>query len=463
LHEYKRLFARCFQFEESSCLIDALVQEGTMHRVVRHSLIAVCLVLICVVSSDALKPDGKQKQDTQPGQFFKPDLYISSSNVELTDVLGQLPNRKEWNDFLAQNPNSFHVFIDPRTGNPSNIMGPVPMIPGSGVGNRVTMADISQKLGRNVTAIDSTVVADLIREHVDANKTLLGVDTRQLGRIVASQVSDTLWQISIPQEVKGIPVRHGRIVATINHGNLIVIGTSNWSNVRMNTIARIPREKALEKGFAHAGGRQTGDRIWKNAVLEIVPYAPQEYQSGESFAGPVGKGLGHRVVWSFGFQREREDERWEVIVDAQTEELLSFEDQNQSIKQKIVGGVYPLTDTGICPSAEFCGVMQQVFPMPWANTGLVAPNNFTNSAGVFDYTSGLVTTTLNGKYIRVTDNCGALSKSVNGNINLGGTNGQHDCTTPGSGGAGNTASSRSAFYELNKVAEQARGWLPTNT
>ena len=31
------------------------------------------------------------------------------------------------------------------------------------------------------------------------------------------------------------------------------------------------------------------------------------------------------------------------------------------------------------------------------------------------------------------------------------------------GGPGNTAASRSAFYELNKLAEQARGWLPGNT
>ena len=30
--------------------------------------------------------------------------------------------------------------------------------------------------------------------------------------------------------------------------------------------------------------------------------------------------------------------------------------------------------------------------MPFANTGLAAPNNFTNSAGVFDYTSGTATT-----------------------------------------------------------------------
>ena len=45
--------------------------------------------------------------------------------------------------------------------------------------------------------------------------------------------------------------------------------------------------------------------------------------------------------------------------------------------------------------------MQPDWPMPFANTGLAAPNNFTNSAGVFDYTSGTATTTLTGRYVRM--------------------------------------------------------------
>jgi hypothetical protein len=107
--------------------------------------------------------------------------------------------------------------------------------------------------------------------------------------------------------------------------------------------------------------------------------------------------------------------------------------------------------------------MQPNTPMPWANTGLAAPNNLTDGAGVYSYTSGTATTTLDGQYIRISDNCGAVSfSSATGNMNLGGVNGNHDCTT-GGGGAGNTSAARSAFYELNKLKEQARGWLPTNT
>jgi hypothetical protein len=100
--------------------------------------------------------------------------------------------------------------------------------------------------------------------------------------------------------------------------------------------------------------------------------------------------------------------------------------------------------------------------MPFADTGLPSPNNVTNSAGIFDWTSGTVTTTLTGPYVNINDQCGATSESsVAGNLNLGGVNGQHDCTSAGAS-PGDTPASRAGFYEVNKLAEQARGWLPAN-
>jgi hypothetical protein len=104
--------------------------------------------------------------------------------------------------------------------------------------------------------------------------------------------------------------------------------------------------------------------------------------------------------------------------------------------------------------------MQLNWPMPFADTGFAAPNNFTNTAGIYSYTSGTATTTLTGKYVNISDTCGNISNSSsNGNINLGGLPGQHDCTG-GGGSPGNTSSSRTAFYEVNRIAEMARGYLP---
>jgi hypothetical protein len=276
------------------------------------------------------------------------------------------------------------------------------------------------------------------------------------------QVNPDLWQVSIEQTYNGIPVRHGRLAASISHGNLVVIGTETWGDVRgLSTAAKVSAADALTAGFNHAGGRAAGDEIRRPLALKILPVAPQEHQQGEGFAGPVGAGYRHRLVWTFVFQRRPEHALWEVIVDAHDGELLAFQDITQYASHSITGGVYPLTSTEICPNAQTCGTMQSGWPMPFANTGLAAPNNFTNSAGVFNWSGGTSTTTLSGKYVQISDDCGAVSQStVTGSILMGGLNGQHDCTSVGS--AGNTASSRSAYYEINKIAEQARGWLPAN-
>jgi hypothetical protein len=75
--------------------------------------------------------------------------------------------------------------------------------------------------------------------------------------------------------------------------------------------------------------------------------------------------------------------------------------------------------------------------------------------------TGSITTTLSGQFVNISDSCGSVNNSGSGGIDLGGANGDHDCTN-GGGSSGNTASSRSAFYELNKLIEMGRGWLPNN-
>ncbi len=105
--------------------------------------------------------------------------------------------------------------------------------------------------------------------------------------------------------------------------------------------------------------------------------------------------------WVFGFQRTPEQPRWEVMIDAKTAEVLAFEDKNQYVDKQITGGIYPLTSTEICPDNIRCGILQDNTPMPFTNTGFAAPNDFTNSAGVYDYTSGTVVTTSMQHLIRM--------------------------------------------------------------
>ena len=419
--------------------------------------------LLCGAPAWAIAP--KQPGGLNDKAFFKPELYISSASVPLADVKDRLPNRLAWSAFLAQPAgyaSDVHVFIDPRSGSAVNVIGAFPLIPGSGVGNGVTPEALGRRLGRAVTAVDAGVVGDALLLFVRSHQDILGIDASQLGTPRVEQVNPDLWQVSIPQQVDGVPVRYGRLLASISHGNLVVIGTETWGDARIDVTPRVTSGDAIDAGFAAVDGWQIGDVMVADPTLEVVPVAPPAFQDGEAFSGPVGKGYEHRLVWSFRFQRPPELATWELMVDAHTAEVLSLQDKNQYVERQITGGVYPLTSTGICPNADQCGVMQTGWPMPFANTGLAAPNNFTNSGGILNWTSGTVTTTLAGKYARMVDNCGAISESsASGSINLGGVNNQHDCASSGAS-AGDTPASRSGFYELNKLIEQARGWLPNN-
>jgi hypothetical protein len=395
--------------------------------------------------------------------FFLPELYVSSSHVSLDDVLVQLPGRAAWEDFLrargeTARATALVVYIDPRSGVVSGLTGSFPLVPGDGFGNKRAAA--SNDAGG--AALDEAAVTKAVRRFIDSHRAVLGIDVAQLGAARTTQVRPDLWQVSIPQEVNGVRVRDARLAATISHGNLVTIGAEMWGNASVDTAPTVKPGAALDAGFDYAGGRTPEDTIRREPELEIVVLAPPELQGGEGFGGPVGAGYAHRLVWTFEFQRAPEDALWEVMVDAHNREVLAFVDKNQYQQRQVTGGVYPLTNTGICPSATQCGTMQTGWPMPFTDTGLASPNNFTNSAGIFTYSGGSVTTTLTGRFVDIVDTCGAVSESsASGNLSLGGSNNQHDCTTAGAS-PGNTPSSRSAFYELNRIAELARGWLPTN-
>jgi hypothetical protein len=423
-----------------------------------------CLALLLSAASWAIVPPEPGPASLTSKAFFKPELYLPITNVPLAQAKLSSLNSSAWDDFFARNGQGFNVYVDARTGAATSVEGSVPFIPGQGFGNKVTLEGLRTTLGRNVTGVDEALIADLVTKFIEDNSAALGVDPRQLGKARVTAVSDFLWQVYIPQQIDGVAVRHAHVVATINHGNLILIGTESWANASVGIKPALAAEDAVAKGSEYLGLAETPSLVWQQPSLEVLPMARADAQSGQTFIGQFGQGYAHRLVWSYGFQQEKEHNRWQVTVDAETGEVLAVEDKNHYFEAKVQGGIYPSTNTEVCPSNEFCGVMQTDSPMPWADTGMAAPNNFTNGAGVYDWTTGTATTTLNGKYVKVIDGCGAVSFSSNGSnghMNMGGSNAQHDCVT-GGGGAGNTPASRSAFYELNKLAEQARGWLPSN-
>ena len=395
--------------------------------------LVVTLFLITSGSVFGFQPP-KDKSDLRQKEFYLPELYIANRAASYSEVSNLLTNKAAIDAFVAAYGGTIH--FDPRSGFPMSITASIPLIPGEGVGNKI-----------RIKAVNEKVVAKQFRNFVIKNAAALGIDVNQMGAVKANKVTDRLWHINIPQQVNGVPVRWSHFTAVINSGNIILQGAATWGNVKIDATPRITAEQAVELGFQYAGGRLAKDLIWKKPALEIIPTA-------------VDSGYGHRLAWVFGFQRAPENPRWELLIDAHTSEVLAFEDKNHYIDKQITGGAYPLTNTEICPDNVRCGVLQPNTPMPYTNTGFAAPNDFTDSAGVFDYISGTTTTTLSGPYVTMTDTCGAINATGAGDINMGGTNGDHDCDTPTSGG--NTAATRSGMYEVNKIFEEARGYLPNN-
>src|SRR6185295_7871041 len=108
------------------------------------------------------------------------------------------------------------------------------------------------------------------------------------------------------------------------------------------------------------------------------------------------------------------------------------------------------------------GVEVEGFPMPFAN--IVSGTTQTSSrSGAFVCNGASATTTLAGPYVKIIDTCGPISQSVacDADLDLSASAGT-DCAVPPGGSAGNTHSSRSGFYHLNRIAEHARSWLPGN-
>src|SRR4029077_2853415 len=137
----------------------------------------------------------------------------------------------------------------------------------------------------------------------------------------------------------------------------------------------------------------------------------------------------HQLVWELSFRRVGEDATYLALVDALNGKVLRFADANAYAQ--VTGGIYPTTNTD----------PESVRGLPFAavtNGGAKT----TDAAGNYTFSAGTATSILDGKYFKMTDNCGAisLSNSTTGDLAFG-TSGGTDCTTPGVGGVGNTHSS----------------------
>ena len=196
------------------------------------------------------------------------------------------------------------------------------------------------------------------RAFVDQNRDVLGIDVAQLGAARATQRDGRPLAGQHPAGLRrACPVRYGRLAAIDQprqpggdrHRDLGQRGR------RATSRPRVGADEALAAGLRVRGGprRPRRDRCSAPA-LEIVPVAPRAVPGRRGASrGPVGTGYGHRLVWTFVFQRPPgaralggDGGR------ARPARCSPSRTRTSTSTRQVTGGVYPLTNTEICPDAR---------------------------------------------------------------------------------------------------------------
>ncbi|MCI0345964.1 MAG: hypothetical protein L0221_11060, partial [Chloroflexi bacterium] len=350
------------------------------------------------------------------------------------------------NDLAAIGLDSRHAIVDTRGGGWATLWLRRPLIPGTGVGNQLTWAQLG--LG---AAPDTEPLGEAARDQLLAflgeHRQQLRIDPAELEARVGVATGGQLVQIHAFRHVDGVPVRGAAVIATVNHGNLILLGVDRWGAVGVSTVPTLSSAAASASLEAH-----------------LAPFAPARYRDKPrlellpvGISGDFGHGWTHRLAWILEPDFDGLNQRYEAAVDAHTGAVLLVQDTNHYATRNVKGGVYPISYDGAVPD----GVEVPGYPMPYADVVHGGGTATTDAGGNLFDISGTITTSLEGPFILINDNCGAISESsADGDLDLG-TSPLPDCDTPpGSASPGNTHSARTGFYELNRLVEMALGHWP---
>ncbi len=407
------------------------------------SLIGMAIVLPGTANAQMAK-QGRSALDSLT--FVSPRLTATDSLDTIDNVQGILASdvANNWASFRTDAGGQWDALIDKRTGHIELVEGSgLPWIPGTG--NKLDKASFPR--------VDLATMDSIARAFMPKVSALLGINPASLvinqGR--SGQQADYLWFVDYDVLTDtGKPIEGARVVFRVNHGNLIQFGTENMpAQGTVAPRALLKKDTALTYVARYIGGFTAADSFIDQGSAHILALGQSDSRFADGFQFSNGRGVGQ--VWQYVFHRDGVMGNWRARVDAVTGEVLELADINEYVSAQATGGIYqnsPATGSEI------------VRPMPFANAGTGV---FTNSGGIYNNTAS-VTSTLSGQFVKITDTCGAISQASDGSGNLiFGTSTGTDCTTPGHGGAGNTHASREQFYQVNRIKEVVKGWLPTNT
>jgi hypothetical protein len=357
--------------------------------------------------------------------------------------------------FRQRHGGSWELRWDDRADRANVVQGSgVALIPGRG--NRLTL----QQFGlAHESDLNLGTVAAKARDFIATANDLLRIDDIDLRldgeRSVRAGGDNPVWFLEFGQYHKGVRVDGAFVYVRVAQGNVVQFGAERVADVAIGAQPALTREDAFARAWdqlGFRGGVEVGE-FDQRGELRIYPRLPEGDRYGERYADARGAGYRHVLAWRYQFRVKGDDATWQVLVDAQDGHVIDARDLTVNVNATVTGGVYPTTNSDT----------EIVVPLPFVELSN-GTTKITDTLGIYDYSGGTATATLNGKYFRMSDACGAISlaNGTDGNLAFG-TSAGTDCTTPGIGGAGNTHASRTGFYHLSRINEKARTFFPANT
>jgi hypothetical protein len=392
--------------------------------------------------------------------FSRPELRIPSRIVELDRIRGELPSEvgAEADRFRAVAGGDWVLAFDRASGHLALAEGGTPWIPGSA--NALAAADLGVTESQAATnSVPVEVVARKALALVKDFPGLFGARPEELSlRPEASgPVADYLYNLDFQWTWHGIPVENAHVVFRLNNGNLVQAGAEYVGDSvrRLDPRPTVTLDDAWQL-LRTLSGRDGDDEIVEPGRLLFSPVATRAMLDAEEV--PPGEGIEYRLVWELAFVRPGIPGTWQGRIDSHSGEILSFRDLDAY--GHIRGGVYSTDSTATHDRTE------TILPFPWADSGA---SSWADVRGDFPGNSG--SCTLTGRTgssgvvggVAMTSRCGSIGLGAllfSGLIDFGSSPG-YDCTTPGSGGSGNTHAARTQYWALTQAKRKAYDYLPS--
>jgi hypothetical protein len=417
----------------------------------RRASLAAALLILSIASTAGAFGEKEALSDLDALVFISPELRVVEWSTDAEQLRATLPNVSRMDAFRSEHGAAWRFTIDEKRGLPTLISGgAIPIIPGHA--NDMVWADAVPGCLDN-QCIPVAHVESQARDFVDRYSEILGVAS---GNLVVDPAGSRpfgnhIFLLNFGYEVDGVPVDRAALYFRINSGNLLQVASQNIAPVAIDTTPSIDFQTGWTVVQDYLGPfASASDVINDRGSLHLIPVTPKNVNA-DDFDGPLGSGFSYKLAWRYTFDRPGVIGSWEAVVDAHTGELLRFVDGNRY--GRVHGGAYPGDDH----------VGEADRPFPFADTGLPAPNQYSDAGGLFPGDNA--TTTLQGKYARINDSCGPISNSTTaGDVDFSLGPGA-DCDVPpgNTGGAGNTHAARTQYYHLTTANLRAQGYLPSLT